>query len=1450
MIRSSDAANAEYTNIFVLTSGIQVQRRLEDGVAAIGVASTSALTTFPIWLRMEHLKGQSIASYSADGVTWTVLASMAQGLRPTSRIGLAVTSHKSGSLSTVTFDNLTTTATGVIEKSVVNLAEQQVLAGLVRPTVANPGYVIEETGYDAMGLVTTRTDGRGVVAKFVYDTQARLISQTEAFGTADAAATTSFSYDAQGNRTRMVDPRTIATAMTYTDRNLLATSVEAFGTDIAGTTTYTYSPTRNVASVTDARGFTTVNGYGVCCDRLVLVTDPKGFITRFAYDPVGNRTAVTDANGLTTITAYDGRKRPVSVTNAAGEKTTLSYLDGAASLVTASGLNLGASADGSAVIATNPANEVTTEIRDGLGRPVRRIDALGHATTMAYDTSVIDAGVTLIAAVATDAVHATTTALADGAGRVRVSLDALGKRSTAGFDAAGNRVTWRDANGIGQDCVFDARNRDVQCADTAGTVTAKAYDGNGNLVATIDSTGATESHVYDARNRKTKTTDRVQASTTFAYDLVGNLIQIVDAEGGVTDYGYDVRNLLETEVFPTGQQGRTARTYTYDQGRRLTLRTVQAVTATGSPIGASEVTSYAYDNANRLTTRSYADGKNDGFGYDAASRLTLATSGRYANQVRRGYDHAGRLTSEILAFTSGAEMGIDLPITYAYDDANRVTSLTAPDHGIIRRDYTARGELFHVWDDGKVVSARSYDDAGRLVQNLAGNGLTESRTYIANDNLVATIRIPGVTDFTYTYDTLKRKTAEIDGFNADQTQRFSYDGQSRLTDWKRTGALPTDPVKSAQTWTLSPVGDWKQTTTDGAIQTRTHSAVHELLSINGTTLLYDLKGNLTQDDQGQVFTWDPENRLASASNLKQIQGDSAVYAYDALGRRVRKAVSFKQPPKADGTPVADTVVPTVFVSAGAQEIQEITGDLTAFNEPAADPEDAGIEPFDPATGKGARGSLLPDASGRVNFQPSSTDTPDGWSADLGTAANPSGLGWLTSVASVDRDHLGRPLYDSFAPIGTSTWEIPVPEAGTYAVAIMCGDADSRAQTNHLVVEGVAVRDQTPYDGHVTNGYETGSFDGYAITATVTDGKLTIMAASDALNPKICFIEIGKPGSIADQALIDRAIAAADKATKDTAKPKAKTPPVAKRNVWGSYVDELISITTKQPRKAAVRAYSHLNHLYSVAAITSAKGSVVERWIYNAYGVSAIKNSANVTIEKSAVGNDRGFTGYKLDNESGLCFARARMYSARKGNFISRNSYLSSVGWKYTEVNGKIGLFTLKNLSLAPSVYHDGMTMYIGGIGAYQVNDPTGEPLPAASVGVGVGVAVGEVIVGTEIGAGVIAAVGTGVIGTVGIIISVVTAPLAPPGNCTSTQYDGFKAAVDKACHGPSFSCDCTMSCDELKKRKAMAIACYAARSRINKRCFDGGDPGHQQAQEQAANSIGKCIRALEAKGCP
>jgi RHS repeat-associated protein len=66
--------------------------------------------------------------------------------------------------------------------------------------------------------------------------------------------------------------------------------------------------------------------------------------------------------------------------------------------------------------------------------------------------------------------------------------------------------------------------------------------------------------------------------------------------------------------------------------------------------------------------------------------------------------------------------------------------------------------------------------------------------------------------------------------------------------------------------------------------------------------------------------------------------------------------------------------------------------------------------------------------------------------------------------------------------------------------------------------------------------------------------------------------------------------------------------------------------------------------------------VAERYAYDAYGKQAVRSDLGLVLGKTAVGCERGFTGYAADNQTGLLHARAREYNPQQGRFISRDSW--------------------------------------------------------------------------------------------------------------------------------------------------------------------------------------------------
>ena len=698
-----------------------------------------------------------------------------------------------------------------------------------------------EWDYDAQGNVTTIRHPRhfseagDFITTMIYTGRNLLAARTVATGTA-IEASEAFSYfldKRQATRTdyngnilsyawgfccarfqAMIDPSvTLPDAAGATNPASISRhndagdrTHEAVVSDYDGSVFPTFSDPTNVTDIPDAA---TINETTTAYDaRHRPVAQTKWFAALGAVDannpPIANRSVQPVAGathpataGLTTTWQYDD-----SLTDGVGLDVTY------AAQIAGLPISFGPDADGAAVAVTNPAGETTVIIKDAIGRTVGSIDPLGNLSTMTYDNVV--AG--LVETTATDPLGHTNKSQTDGVGRLIKRIDAEGFAANFAYDANGNLVSSRDANNVGQDCIFDARDRDISCTDTQGDTTTRSYNAHNAVVQQVDALGQATNCIFDARDRKVSCTDRVAATTTYVYDNNSNLTSITDAEGGQTSYAYDARNLLVTEVFPTGDAGTTQKAYDYDGAKRLVSRLVNTVERPNR----SETTTYWYDSINRLTTRGYPDETNadDTFAYDAASRLTSAVSNRYDNTVTRGYDADSKLIAETLSID-----GTNYDITYGYDAADRQTSIVYPNGKTVVRDYTDRNQLAAVAYDATVLATSQYDAGMRETARNYGNGLQTTKSY-RSDNLIDAINTAGILQLNYSYDANKRKTAETDALRPLASQSFGYDAEDRLTNWSTAGG------STAQNWNLSPVGDWEQTNrigTDPINENRDHS---------------------------------------------------------------------------------------------------------------------------------------------------------------------------------------------------------------------------------------------------------------------------------------------------------------------------------------------------------------------------------------------------------------------------------------------------------------------------------------------------------------------------------------------------------------------------------------------------------------------------------------------------
>ena len=148
---------------------------------------------------------------------------------------------------------------------------------------------------------------------------------------------------------------------------------------------------------------------------------------------------------------------------------------------------------------------------------------------------------------------------------------------------------------------------------------------------------------------------------------------------------------------------------------------------------------------------------------------------------------------------------------------------------------------------------------------------------------------------------------------------------------------------------------------------------------------------------------------------------------------------------------------------------------------------------------------------RVNFQPSGAITPVGYLADtglvFGSRGNGYSYGWNASNTAQTREsNSTRSLdqrYDTFTYLQGSSnpkavWEIAVAN-GSYLVRVVTGRAGGYDGVFKIDVEGILAVNATPTSA---KRWAEGN-----VVVNVTDGRLTIKAATGAVNSMLDFVEI-------------------------------------------------------------------------------------------------------------------------------------------------------------------------------------------------------------------------------------------------------------------------------------------------------------------------------------------------------
>ena len=312
--------------------------------------------------------------------------------------------------------------------------------------------------------------------------------------------------------------------------------------------------------------------------------------------------------------------------------------------------------------------------------------------------------------------------------------------------------------------------------------------------------------------------------------------------------------------------------------------------------GTGMTRTYDYNNLNDITKITYPDGKD----------ISIAYSSYHPHLITAITDRSGKTTK------------------YTYDKSQWLTKILNPEGGTTEFDYDANGNLIQLVDPNGNATGFDYDNDNRLVKKTFADGTSVSFTYdganrlasytnarngsayyfYGQGNKLTQIMYPvDLTHYTppvwYQYDPYYRRTGMTDAAG-DHT--YSYDADSLLTGI--TGPLKND----ARTFQR----DAKGRTTGYASQggqslSYTYDALDRLTSINNSagTFSYSYLGaspliqKLTRPNGSYTeYQYDNVNRLTMLSN-KTSSGsiiNQYSYAYNAEDLRSSETIT-------NGTPI-------------------------------------------------------------------------------------------------------------------------------------------------------------------------------------------------------------------------------------------------------------------------------------------------------------------------------------------------------------------------------------------------------------------------------------------------------------------------------------------------------------------------------------------------------------------
>jgi len=480
----------------------------------------------------------------------------------------------------------------------------------------------------------------------------------------------------------------------------------------------------------------------------VTITNPLQQTTSITYDYYkgGLPISETDANQAMTTATYDAFGRMLSITRPGDTSSTLSmaYSDGYNEpIVTGFQTTITQRVNASSTY-------TITRTYDGLGRQTSitsggiTVDTIYESPTVTKQSVPYTGTRPNIFTTTTIDLNAHTTTVTATDGSVTTTL-------TNGLTTT---VTEPDAGGGTHSTltVQDVWGRTISVTPPTGPGISYTYDALGNLLTTSRGPSTTTTITYNRVGQKLTMSDPDMGNWSYTYDAVGNLKTQTDARGCILTLSYDALNRL-TNKSSSGSCGTQINTtYTYDVGVNGTGRRTSMTDTSGSTgwtydsrgrliletktiSGYSYSTQFAYNSADLLTATTYPDGEVVTNEYN--SRMLLnALTGTNSYVTGTAYDEAGRITQR--------SYGNETVTNYGYYPWNGIAGTGG------RLQYTKSGVIDPNNPGSQPTSLQSleysYDPASNvswIKDYKMGSPQTQTFTYDSLNRLTAAVATGG-----------------------------------------------------------------------------------------------------------------------------------------------------------------------------------------------------------------------------------------------------------------------------------------------------------------------------------------------------------------------------------------------------------------------------------------------------------------------------------------------------------------------------------------------------------------------------------------------------------------------------------------------------------------------------------------------------------------------------------